>query len=172
METFHEQMMEYKKEMEIGVIQSAYRGLMGFIMGLKMHFKNTYPEYTVSGRIYQGYMDMTYFSIIPEALKERKLKIAVVFLHQEFRFETWLSGQNKQVLTRYWELIEQAGWGKYRIVKPDKGSDSILEHSLVEDPDFRNLDDLTQRIETETTTFLQDVVNFISDHERKVTDPF
>ena len=164
MKPFHEQIMEYKRQMEKGVIQSAYRGLMEFIMGLRMHFKNTYPDYTVSGSIYQGYMDMTYFSIIPKALKERNLKIAVVFLHREFRFEAWLSGQNKHILTKYWEMLEQSGWDKYRIVKPEKGVDSILEHCLVEDPDFRELDDLIQRLETETTTFLQDVVNFISEN--------
>jgi len=164
MEPFHEQMMAYKKEMEKGVIQSAYRGLMEYILGLRMHFKETYPDYTVSGSIYQGYMDMTYFAVIPESLKKRKLKIAIVFLHQEFRFEAWLSGQNKQVLTRYWEMLEQAGWDKYRIVKPEKGIDSILEHRLVENPNFRDLEKLTQQIETETTNFLQDVVNFVSEN--------
>lgn len=85
MESFHECMQEYRKQLEKGYIQEAYKGLMGFIMDLRVHFKNKYPEYFVSGSVYYGFMDMTYFSFIPESLKRRKLKIAIVFIHETFR---------------------------------------------------------------------------------------
>ena len=32
---------------------------------------NRYPDYFISGSIYYGYMDMTYFSLFPEKLKEK-----------------------------------------------------------------------------------------------------
>ena len=95
LESFHESMVEYRKQLEKGAIKEAYRGLMDYIMGLKSYFSNKYPEYSVSGSIYCGYMDMTYFSLVPELLKRRKLKVAIVFVHETFRFEVWLSGQNK-----------------------------------------------------------------------------
>lgn len=57
---------------------------------------------------------MTYFSVIPKSIKERKLKIAIVFLHTAFRFEAWLSGLNRQVQTQYWELFKDSGWNKYQ----------------------------------------------------------
>ena len=81
---FHEYMQEYRKQLQRGYIQEAYKGLMGYIMDLRVYFKNKYPEYSVSG-IYQGYMDMTYFSFSPESIKSRKLKIAIVLIYETFR---------------------------------------------------------------------------------------
>ena len=165
METFHEQINEYRKQIEKGSIQKAYQGLMEFFMGLRTHFKNKYPDYSVSGSIYYGYMDMSYFSIFPKTLKDRKLKIAIVFLHEAFRFEVWLSGKNKQVLTKYWKLIQESGWEKYKIMSPGKGVDSIVEYILVDNPDFSDLDALTKQIERGTMEFIQEVGDFLASHE-------
>ncbi|HZD43610.1 MAG TPA: hypothetical protein VE134_06075 [Methanomicrobiales archaeon] len=138
---------------------------MDYIMELRLHFKNAYPEYSVSGSIYYGYMDMTYFSLFPESLKTRKLKIAVVFIHDTCRFEVWLSGVNKEVQTRYWRLFKENGWDRYRIPPTTKGVDSIIECTLVEDPDFSNLPALTEQIESGTVRFIEDIEDFLSKHE-------
>ena len=116
LESFHDYMNEYRKQLEKGVIKEAYRGLMEYIMELRLHFKNKYPDYFVSGSIYFGYMDMTYFSFTPESLKCRNLKIAIVFVHDTFRFEVWLGGYNKKVQSKYWELFIESNWNKYHIV--------------------------------------------------------
>jgi len=79
MEPFHEYINEYRKQLAKGAIQKAYQGLMEYIMNLRTHFQNNYPGYFVSGSIYYGYMDMTYFSFTPQSLKQRNLKIAIVF---------------------------------------------------------------------------------------------
>lgn len=171
MEPFHEYMDEYKKQLEKGAIQQAYKGLMAYIMELKTYFKNKYPDYYVSGSLYFGYMDMTYFSFIPESLKQRNLKIAIVFIHEAFRFEVWLAGNNKQVQTQYWELFKESGWNKYHLVPTTKGVDSILEYVLVDKPDFSDLDALTRQIETETLQFIKDVVSFISKHPVEIATP-
>ncbi|MBA7538986.1 hypothetical protein ES705_31264 [subsurface metagenome] len=162
MKSFQEALNQYRKQLKNGAIQEAYRGLMEYIMGLRTHFMKKHPDYVVSGSIYYGYMDMTYFSVFPKSIKDRKLKIAIVFLHEAFRFEVWLSGVNRQVQTKYWELIKESGWNKYQIVSPAKGVDSIVEHILVDNPDFRDVTDLTQQIELGTLNFIQDVENFLS----------
>ena len=164
MEAFQEYMQEYKKQLNRGYIQEAYRGLMKYIMDLRVYFKNRYPEYFVSG-IYYGYMDMTYFSFTPESLKNRKLKIAIVFVHETFRFEVWLAGSNKKVQNRYWELIKEGSWYEYHIPSTTQGFDSIMEHVLVDDPDFSDLDDLTKQIETGVLEFIDNIVNFLSKHD-------
>ena len=164
METFQKCINEYRKQLEKGAIQEAYRGLMEYMMGLRTYFMKTYPHYAVSGSIYYGYMDMTYFSVIPKSMKDRKLKIAVVFLHEAFRFEAWLSGVNRQVQSQYWELIKESGWNKYKIVPPAKGVDSILENILVSNPDFTDLDTLTKQIETTVFEFIHDIESFLSKH--------
>ncbi len=164
MESFHEYMHEYKTQLEKGVIQKAYKGLMEYIMGLRTHFYNRFPDYSIPGNIYYGYMDMTYFAVIPESFKQRGLKIAVVYLHETGRFEIWLAGYNKQVQTKYWNLFKDSGWNKYKLVPTTKGADSILEHVATENPDFSDLDALTEQIEGETVKFITDVENFLSTH--------
>ena len=135
-------------------------------MGLKTYLQTTYPTYTTSGSIYQGYMDMTYFSFTPESLKRRKLKIAIVFMHADVRFEIWLSGYNKKIQTEYWNVFSKSDWDTYHIVPTTKGVDSIVEYILVDTPDFSDLDMLTNHIEKGTMAFIRDIEDFLSTHKR------
>jgi hypothetical protein len=162
MKSLQENMVEFRKQLEKGSIQKAYLGLMEYMMSLKNHFSNKHPDYSTPGSLYNGYMDMTYFSILPKSMKDRDLKIAIVFLYDAFRFEVWLSGRNKQVLAKYWEIINRSKWDKYKVVKPAKDVDSILVHILVDNPDFSDLDVLTQQIERGTLKFIQDVERFLA----------
>lgn len=162
MKSLQENMTEFRKQLEKGTIQKAYQGLMGYMMSLKNHFSNKYPGYSAPGSLYNGYMDMTYFSILPKSLKDRDLKIAIVFLYDTFRFEIWLSGKNKQVLAKYWKIIKESSWDKYKIVEPVKGVDSVVEHILVYNPDFGDLDALTKKIEKGTLEFIQDIESFLA----------
>lgn len=168
MKSFQEYMIEYKKQMEKGDIKEAYKGLMEYIMELRSYFKNKYPDYFVSGSIYYGYMDMTYFSFTPESLKRRKLKIAIVFIHGTCRFEIWVGGYNKQVQLKYWKLVKESDWNKYRVPSTIKGVDSIIEDILVENPDFSDLDILTKQIEKSALRFINDVESFLSNHTKTV----
>lgn len=161
MPTLQEAMQDYKAQLHAGVIQSAYRGLMAYMMDLRTHLMKKHPEDVVTN-LYQGYMDMTYFAFMPQSLKERGLKVAVVFLYEDFRFEVSLVGYNKQFQKKYWQLIRESGWNKYRLVKTLKGEDAIISHTLVDDPDFGDLDALTERIEGGTLTFIADVEGFLA----------
>lgn len=161
MKSLQENMVEFRNQLERGAIQKAYLGLMEYMMSLKKHFANKYPDFSTPGSLYNGYMDMTYFSISPRSLKDRDLKIAIVFLYDTFRFETWLSGKNKRVLAKYWQIISESKWSKYKIVEPAKGVDSVLEHILVDNPDFSDLDVLTKQMEQGTLKFIQDIEKFL-----------
>ena len=156
MKSLQENMAEFRKQLERGTIQKAYQGLMEYMISLKNHFASKYPDYSVPGSIYYGYMDMTYFSVLPKSLKDRDLKIAIVFLYDAFRFEVWLSGKNKQVLSKYWQFFKKSSWDKYKIVEPVKGVDSIVEHILIDNPDFSNLEDLTKQIDKGTLKFIKE----------------
>ena len=164
MAAFQESMIEYRKQLEKGAIQRAYQGLMDYIMGLRSYFAEKYPDYSVSGSIYFGYMDMSYFSFFPKSLKLQGLKVGIVFVHCQFRFEVWLFGYNKGIQAKYWKQFKESGWNKYRIPSTIKGVDSILESILVENPDFSNLVALTTQIERETMKFIEDVEDFLSKH--------
>ena len=157
-------MNELRMQLRTGAIQRAYKTLLGTMMDLRVHFQNRYPSYSISG-LYQGYMDMTYFAIVPPSLKHRNLKIAIVFNYEAFRFEAWLSGANRQVQRKYWKLFRDSRWTEYRVVTPAKGVDSIIECNLAEDFDFGDLDYLTAIIEENTVKFINDIEKFFSDHE-------
>jgi hypothetical protein len=167
MEPFDQYINEYKRLLAKGDIKKAYKGLMEYILSLRTYFKNKYPDYFVSGSIYYGYMDMTYFSFNPKSLKQRKLKIAIVFIHDTCRFEAWLAGYNKGVQSKYWRLIKESGWNKYPPVATTKGADAIIEHILVEHPDFSDLDSLTLQIESAALKFIDDLESFISLHDNR-----
>ena len=134
---------------------------MEYFNALRLYFKKKYPDYSVSGSVYYGYMDMTYFSFNPKSLKRIKLKVAIVFLHEAFRFEAWLSGYNKNVQTKYWKFFREYNWDKYSIPSTTKGIDSIIEYILVDNPDFNDLDTLTKQIERGTLKFIKDIENLL-----------
>jgi hypothetical protein len=162
MESLQESVVEYKKQIEKGYIQKAYRGIMDYIMYLRTHIKNRYPELSV-GNMYSGYMDMTYFPLFPKILKSKKLKIAIVFIHETCRFEVWLSGNNRQVQQNIRELIRDNNWEIYRM--DPKNADSIIENLLDANPDFSDQDALTKKIETSTMTFIKEIEGFFYKHK-------
>jgi hypothetical protein len=163
LKSFNEKMLEYKKQLDKGRIQKAYRELMQYFQSLRLYLKNKYPDYFISGSIYYGFMDMTYFSFTPQSLKDRKLKIAIVFVHEKFSFEVWLGGNNKKIQKRFWNLVREKNWNQYYVPSSIRGLDSILECILVENPDFSNLEVLTKHIEIEVMKFINNVEHFFSE---------
>lgn len=164
MHSIREDMEAFRGQLEKGSIQKAYRALLSYMMGLRTHFKNNYGDSAVSG-LYQGYMDMTYFALFPPSLKHRKLKIAIVFNYDAFRFEAWLAGSNRKVQQQYWELFRDSQWPEYRVVMPARGIDSIIECDLAKDFDFSDPEPLTSKIENTTAAFIENIEGFLSEHQ-------
>ena len=165
MESLQEYIEEYRNQLEKGIIQKAYQGLMDYVMDLRMHFSKKYPDFA-PGNIYQGYMDMTYFPIFPRELTSRKLKIAIVLIHEKIRFEVWLAAQNKQIQSEYRKLFREHDWTKYRIPAAVKGVDSIMEYTLSDNPDFGDLNALTKQIEKGTLAFINEIEEFLYKHQK------
>ncbi len=161
MKTLNDYVDEYKNQLEKGDIQIAYRSIMNFMMSLRAYFEKKYSEYYISGSIYYGYMDMTYFSFTPEVLKEKKLKIAIVFIHESVSFEVWLSGYNKSIQDKYWKYFKEKKLKKYHVPEDIKGKDSIVEYKIKEKADFNDLNKLTSKIEKEILLFIEDITAYL-----------
>lgn len=161
MSTFASAMGSYKEQLQKGEIITAYQGLMAYFNQLRSHFEDNYPDLSVPGNIYYGYMDMTYFAVVPKFLADRQLKIAVVFPHQAFRFEAWLAARNKKIQKQVWQAIQASGWDHYTLTPQGPGVDAIIDCNLVEDPDFSDLPGLTARIEKGVLDFIQDLEEFL-----------
>jgi hypothetical protein len=161
-ESFHNYLNEYRKQLEKGDIKKAYKGLMEYFENLRLYLKNKYPDYFLSGSVHFGQMDFTYFYFFPKTLKRQKLKIVILFIHDTFKIEVWLSGYNRSVQVKYWKLFKETGWKEYHIAPTTKGVNYIADFVLVDNPDFSNLDALTNQIEKGTLKFIKDVEDFLS----------
>lgn len=148
---------DYKQQIEIGDIQKAYKGILDFMKKLRTYFLRTYPAGYFIGSVYSGDMTITYFPFTPEVLKEQKLKIAIVFNHQEMRFEIWLAGQNKLIQKKYWEMFMDSDWNKYHITDNIDKSFSIVDNILVDNPDFDDKDSLREKIEAGAMEFIDEI---------------
>src|SRR5574344_2414084 len=151
------QMEVYKRQLEMGDVPRTYQGLVGFMRNLRTYFIKKYPvDYSI-GSLYTGEMTITYFPFTPKTLKEQKLKIAIVFNHQKIRFEIWLAGQNRQIQKKYWEIFKDSDWHKYHIPSSITDGFSIVDNILVENPDFDNLEILTEQIESGALEFIKEM---------------
>ena len=156
METIKDVMKEYQKQLQKGWIQKAYGEIMGFMNGLRTHLKRTYPEDQIGG-LYQWYMDMTYFSFTPRELKERNLRIAVVYLHQENLFEAWLTGVNRSEALKTMEKLKMLETYGYEVFEPVNGVDYIIRRVLSKTPDFEEKKKLMDEIERKCLLFRQEM---------------
>ncbi len=151
---------EYTAQLQKGQIQEAYRGIMTFMSALKTTLESKHPEYAASD-LYFGYMDMTYFAFTPLELKCRNLKIAIVYLHRENRFELWLGGSNRKVQSEYIDFFRGKDLGGYKLSKVSPGVDSIVEFIVSEQPDFDNGDELINIIEEKTIEFADRILRLL-----------
>jgi hypothetical protein len=155
---------EFRRLLEDGSVQTAYRTLLSYMQGLRTRFAERNPDSAVSG-LYQGYMDMTYFAVSPPPLRQRSLKIAIVFNYEAFRFEVWLAAGNRKVQRQYWEVLRSGEWPAYRLVEPAPGIDSILECDLADGGELGDPDALTLKIESAVAVFIGDVEAFLAEHD-------
>lgn len=161
MESMNKYINEYTKQLSKGQIQKAYKGIMSFMSGLKNHMANKYPEYT-SSALYFGYMDMTYFAFTPLELKKKNLKIAVVYLHEQNKFEVWLGGVNRKVQAEYIEKMRHLDIGNYKLSRINPGVDSIIEWQIIEQPNFDQVEDLMQELESKTIEFAENILSILN----------
>lgn len=149
---------KYKEQLDKGDIQEAYVGLVKYVTRLGTTLSKNLSEYYSFGSLFQGYMDYTYFYYSNDFLKKRKLKMALVLNHTKMQFETWLLGQTIPLQEKYWEYFKSTKWNKHRKKRPKY---SILETTLIEKPDFNDLDKLSRLIEEKlvlvTNEVLQDI---------------
>lgn len=158
MDSLNTKIREYTHQLSKGHIQKAYKGLMTFMSSLRAQLESQYPQYTVSA-LYFGYMDMTYFAFTPPALKDKKLKVALVYIHETGRFEAWLGGSNRKIQAETIELLTGKDIHGYKLSQVSPGVDSIIETILVEQPDFDHSDELKQQIENRLIEFIQDMIS-------------
>ena len=151
---------ELKKRLDEGMIQRAYRGIISYMSRLRTASAARYGERSVSV-LYQGYLDMTYFALIPDCLKRHGLKLAIVFNYRTFQFEIWLAARNRELQRRYWKLLTNAEYKKHTVIAPAAGVDAIVVAVLAADYPLDDEDSLTRQITERAKTFEHDIEEFL-----------
>lgn len=132
----------YKELLKAGDIKIAYAGLVKYVQKLRTVFSKEFSDDYSVGNVLQGYMDYTYFYLANDSLTRKKLKFGLVLNHAEANFEIWLLGQTKDVQEKYWRILKNTKW----IKTSDMPQYSVFEFTLVKNPDFENLDKLTDEL--------------------------
>lgn len=151
----------YKKVFASGEIQKTYQSFVGVVQDLRTEFKKAYKgKYSVAN-VLHGYIDFTYFYLQNDYLKKHRLKLAIVFNHQEVRFELWLLGQTKDVQVNFWEKLKGEKW-----VNEDSMPEwSIIEIVMIASPDFDDIEQLSESIHSEFTKFSNEVFEVLEAYE-------
>ena len=148
----------YQEQLEKGDILIAYNALVKFVMSLRTEFIKTLSDHYSFTGILHGYMDFTYFYYSNDFLKSKKLKIGIVLNHLEMRFEVWLLGNTIPIQKKYWELLKNSKWNKEKTEMPKY---AILETTIAENPDFNNLDQLTEQLATQMVQASEEIVDYL-----------
>lgn len=157
MESLQQCVKEYTELVQAGRIATAYKGIMTFMTGLERFLAAQHPECNATA-LYFGYMDMTYFAFTPPVLAAKKLKIAIVYLHDLGLFELWLGGANRKVQAEYIDLLTSRPHDGYMLSAVSPGVDSIIESRIAERPDFDQPEELMRLLERRWTGFVEDIL--------------
>lgn len=157
----------YKETLKNGDVQVAYAELVKYVQKLKTEFSRDLPDTYSVGNVFQGYMDYTYFYLSNDFLKDKKLKLGLVFDHSHVRFEAWLLGQTKDVQEKYWKLLRNTKW----IKGLEMPRYSIFEVILIDDPNFDDLDTLTEDIRSKLISVAKDISTSIHLADRQKRSP-
>lgn len=156
MKNLNQLISDYTHHMESGEIQKAYREILGFISRLRADLVKKFPDYEASG-VYQGYLDMSYFSLIDDLLKGKGLKIAIVYLHGKGCFEVWLSARNRNVARQYVTVFNADTLDGLAVFHDDQNLDAIIECTLTTTSNFEEQELLMATIERGVERFTQAV---------------
>ncbi len=141
--------------------QLDYHQLISYMKELKAFFHKEYGSQFKLGHIYQGNPNFSYFSLTTENLKKQKLKFVIILNHQTMCFSICLSGQNKGIRKKYWEIFSGSDWNKYHLAEDINESLSIIDQMMVEKPDLNDKIKLTERIEKEALKFINNIIDLL-----------
>lgn len=150
----------YTRALQDGSIPRAYKGVLAFVSQLQTRLQEQFPD-CAAGAFYPGYLDMTYFALTPPELRENKLKLALVYLHAENRFELWLAANNRALQAEAVKRLAGVPLGGYALTQPAPGVDAIIAHVAAAEPDFDRPDDLAKTLAGAFAAFSRDMTELV-----------
>ena len=157
MASLQQSFCRYTASLSDGELQRAYKGILTYMSSLQTQLSERFPA-CAGGALYQGYLDMTYFALTPPELREKKLKIALVYLHSEARFELWLAANNRALQAEAAKRLSALPLGNYHVTAPAPGVDAIIETIALDSPNFDFQDQMTETLSSAFASFAADML--------------
>lgn len=126
---------EYKELLQTTNLRESYQEFIKLFRYIRLSLEKSMPEYKVQGNIVENGMDYSYFLFTNKNLKEKGLKMAVVFVHSNFQFEVWLSGYNRNYQSKYYDLLKGKNIS-FELTDNPTRKDYILRVTLEESVDL------------------------------------
>lgn len=147
---------EYTRLLQNQEIQVAYRGILECMGMLRADCIRKFPHYDV-GSLYQGYMDMSYFSISTKLFRARGLKLALVYQHEKGQFEVWLSARNRDIAKRFASESIRKELETLPVFHDADNLDAVIECTLAAKPDFEDQAALSETLCQGAVRFMEAV---------------
>lgn len=141
-ESLNKKIEVYRKRIVEDSLSSTYKFLLTYMNHLQRTFKSEMSESFSTKNLLNGYLDYSYFYFDNKFLKSRKLKMGIVLNHHDLSFELWLMGSTKESQVFYWKKFKEFNYINDDII-PEW---YILSVTLVSNPDFDNLNNLSRLI--------------------------
>ena len=147
---------EYKRLLQTTNLQKGYQEFVKFFRALRTFLQKELPGYTFTGNIVENSMDYSYFQFANEYLKSRGLKIVVAFVHEDFVYQVWLSGLNREIQRKYFEQLTEKSH-PYDLTDNPSKTDYILKTDLIDECNYNDVEDLLKTIKESVVEFLNNI---------------
>lgn len=147
-------LMNYKTLLQTTDLEKSYQEFIRLFRFIRIELEKNMTQYKFQSNIVENGMDYSYFQLTDEELKKTGLKIAIVFVHKTFQFEVWLSGYNRKVQCKYYELFKDDE-NIFLSCNDPKKNDYILKLSLDCLSDFSDGNNLVNIIKEKTLELIE-----------------
>lgn len=97
--------VEYKKLQDTTNIQDCYQHTIQALKYICSKLEEEMTNYHFMNRFVENQMNFSYFQLTNDSLKNKKLKIQVIFVHKTCTFEVWISGYNRKTQKNYYSSL-------------------------------------------------------------------
>jgi hypothetical protein len=151
---------EYKKLVKSTNLQKGYQEFIKFFKGLRSYLSGNMTEYKFTANIVENNMNYSYFQFIGSKLQSKKLKFVVVFIHNIFEYEIWLSGMNRKTQINYHTKLSNIKHDY--IMSPDPNRfDYILKCKLFDEVNYDNCEVIFDNARKNIILFINKVTELV-----------
>lgn len=151
---------EYKKLIQTTNLEKAYQEFISLFRYVKIQLEKQLQDYRFQSNIVENAMDYSYFQFTNDRLKQNGLKIAVTFVHREFKFEVWLSGFNRKIQCKYHDKLKLYNTS-FELTNEPNRTDFILR-TVVENVDIYETESIILAIKTAALQLIECADKLIS----------